>query len=183
MTVHYQHAPRTFDKASHKGTPLLKQIRALLFGRAGSLAQPIKEHPYHSRTLVKDAWADFGVVSILWILLWALVLWWGERGVFHSKVGDCAWNRWEEWVLILFMQLLPLRTKRRADAIAATNSRPPSCHLAGGSSTGRPTHIPWSSVASFNLDRPLYRPLPTEILQAASADVGPGYRALFGRFV
>ena len=183
MTVHYQHTPRTFDKGSDKGTPLIKQIRALLFGRASSLAQPLKEHHYHSRTFVRDVWSDSGVVSIIWILLWAFVLWWGERAVFDSKVGNCAWNRWEQWVLILFLRLSQLLRKRRADTITATDSKPPSCGFAGGSSIGRPTYISWSSVASFNIDRPLYRPLLTKILRTASADTGPGYLALFGRFV
>lgn len=32
------------------------------------------------------------------ILLWALVLWWGEVMVFRRRVGDCAWESWESWV-------------------------------------------------------------------------------------
>lgn len=32
------------------------------------------------------------------ILIWLIVLWWGEEAVFRRKVEDCAWNRWETWV-------------------------------------------------------------------------------------
>ncbi|KAL9128042.1 MAG: hypothetical protein Q9217_003206 [Psora testacea] len=31
------------------------------------------------------------------VLLWVLVLWWGEEVVFASRVGDCRWERWEDW--------------------------------------------------------------------------------------
>lgn len=32
------------------------------------------------------------------IILWVLVLWWGEEAVFTGAVRDCAWDRWESWV-------------------------------------------------------------------------------------
>ena len=34
----------------------------------------------------------------LLVLFWAVVLLWGERWVFGSKVEDCAWGDWEKWV-------------------------------------------------------------------------------------
>lgn len=32
------------------------------------------------------------------ILLWAIVLIWGEHVVFQRRVGRCQWQRWETWV-------------------------------------------------------------------------------------
>lgn len=32
------------------------------------------------------------------VLLWAVVLIWGERLVFERRVNQCQWQRWETWV-------------------------------------------------------------------------------------
>lgn len=32
------------------------------------------------------------------VAVWVVVLLWGERWVFHSKVEDCDWSNWEKWV-------------------------------------------------------------------------------------
>jgi hypothetical protein len=32
------------------------------------------------------------------VLLWWVVLYWGETGTFHSAVESCRWERWEKWV-------------------------------------------------------------------------------------
>lgn len=57
-----------------------------------------------------DAFAAAGVNAFnrikhrLWslptalILLWAVVLIWGERLVFERRVDQCQWHRWETWV-------------------------------------------------------------------------------------
>jgi hypothetical protein len=34
----------------------------------------------------------------LLVALWVVVLLWGERWAFHSKVEDCHWSNWENWV-------------------------------------------------------------------------------------
>jgi len=34
----------------------------------------------------------------LLVALWVLVLLWGERWVFHTKVEGCHWSNWERWV-------------------------------------------------------------------------------------
>ncbi|KAK3341085.1 hypothetical protein B0T25DRAFT_585310 [Lasiosphaeria hispida] len=33
----------------------------------------------------------------LLVALWVVVLLWGERWVFHSKVESCRWSNWEHW--------------------------------------------------------------------------------------
>jgi len=32
------------------------------------------------------------------VLLWWVVLYWGERGIFNGAVDSCSWDRWETWV-------------------------------------------------------------------------------------
>ena len=34
----------------------------------------------------------------LLVLFWFVVLMWGERWVFDSKVDKCDWDHWEDWV-------------------------------------------------------------------------------------
>lgn len=34
----------------------------------------------------------------LLVCLWMLILLWGERWVFSSRVADCRWSNWESWV-------------------------------------------------------------------------------------
>ncbi|KAF4124956.1 Calcineurin-like phosphoesterase [Geosmithia morbida] len=31
------------------------------------------------------------------VVFWLVILLWGERWVFESKVDDCAWHNWEDW--------------------------------------------------------------------------------------
>ena len=37
-------------------------------------------------------------IPLVLIIIWMLVLWWGEEAIFRRKVEDCAWDRWESWV-------------------------------------------------------------------------------------
>lgn len=32
------------------------------------------------------------------VLVWVLVMLWGERWVFHTTVERCRWENWEKWV-------------------------------------------------------------------------------------
>lgn len=32
------------------------------------------------------------------VVFWVLILLWGERWVFDSKVASCDWDHWENWV-------------------------------------------------------------------------------------
>lgn len=32
------------------------------------------------------------------VLIWVLVMLWGERWVFHTTVERCRWGNWEKWV-------------------------------------------------------------------------------------
>lgn len=50
--------------------------------------------------LVRRNMAASRVLSFPHVLvaLWVLVLMWGERWIFHTKVESCHWSNWEKWV-------------------------------------------------------------------------------------
>lgn len=39
----------------------------------------------------------FSVPHLL-VAVWVVVLLWGERWIFHTKVESCHWSNWEKWV-------------------------------------------------------------------------------------
>lgn len=41
---------------------------------------------------------DLLFTPLVLIIVWVVVLWWGEEAVFTRKVQDCSWDRWETWV-------------------------------------------------------------------------------------
>lgn len=68
----------------------------------------------------------FGVPLVL-ILVWGLVLWWGEEVIFRRSVEDCAWSNWESWVY----QVPPRKTRSRtgADRMFSLLHLPPNTSL------------------------------------------------------
>jgi len=42
----------------------------------------------------------FNVPHLL-VVVWFVILLWGERWVFHSRVERCHWSDWENWVSLL----------------------------------------------------------------------------------
>lgn len=46
------------------------------------------------------AWNPRGLLGIplVLVIIWMLVLWWGEEAIFGRKVAGCAWDQWESWV-------------------------------------------------------------------------------------
>ena len=58
----------------------------------------VLEHLKRLRRRFRWNWkAVFNLPHAL-ILLWLLVLWWGERTVFRKTVEACEWGKWERWV-------------------------------------------------------------------------------------
>jgi hypothetical protein len=64
----------------------LYRIRPAVQGRSSAL----RSGRWSSRRL-------FTLVNAL-VLLWWVVLYWGERGVFNGAVESCHWDKWENWV-------------------------------------------------------------------------------------
>ena len=48
---------------------------------------------------------SFPLVKLALVLLWAYVLWSGEKGGFRSKISSCRWEKWEKWVCLSTQQL------------------------------------------------------------------------------
>ncbi len=40
--------------------------------------------------------------------LWILVLLWGERWIFASRVNSCDWDHWENWVSLRVLRETPV---------------------------------------------------------------------------
>lgn len=37
----------------------------------------------------------------LLVAFWIIILLWGERWIFDSRVDSCDWDHWEDWVCLL----------------------------------------------------------------------------------
>ncbi|KAF6229869.1 hypothetical protein HO133_004206 [Letharia lupina] len=77
---------------------------------------PVQGHPSSSRLPTRVNWNEIwrrslGIVGMLrsWrprdllgiplalIIIWWVVLWWGEEVVFRHSVENCVWSNWESW--------------------------------------------------------------------------------------
>lgn len=101
------------------------------------------------RDFWRDAWWKFrrgaNVANAL-ILMWAFILWWGERTVFEDTVSSCLWETWEKWVRVLatFYMLQTIMTVlvlTRRVSITAPKCNPTPCRLHCRSTIGRSPHI------------------------------------------
>lgn len=63
--------------------------RGYTHGASNSRSHPSRE-PWKLRSLLD--------VRLALVVLWILLLWWGEEAVFRRGVKGCAWDRWESWV-------------------------------------------------------------------------------------
>jgi hypothetical protein len=52
-------------------------------------------------------WRELVTTVKVLVLVWFVVLYWGERMVFKDSVDACRWEGWENWVCspILFSEL------------------------------------------------------------------------------
>jgi hypothetical protein len=48
-------------------------------------------------------------LSNILVLLWWVVLYWGERGTFNAAIESCNWDKWEDWVSHTHMER-PMRS-------------------------------------------------------------------------
>ncbi|KAF2132533.1 hypothetical protein P153DRAFT_332833 [Dothidotthia symphoricarpi CBS 119687] len=72
---------------------MLSLVRAYVVYRM----KPAVVRRYHA--LRRRNWSPrqlFTLVNAL-VLVWWVVLYWGERGVFEGAVGKCSWEGWEDW--------------------------------------------------------------------------------------
>lgn len=65
--------------------------------------ESISTHPSKIPRVLRRAQSDWNVRRLLslphlLVVVWALVLLWGERWVFQSSIEACEWRKWERWV-------------------------------------------------------------------------------------
>jgi hypothetical protein len=100
-----------FTMPQYHSTPsLLDRVIASLPGGLAPHVQRIWDrHSYsavstHSSRIPRlsnaQRWNSRRLVSLphIFVVIWALVLLWGERWVFESAVQACRWENWERWV-------------------------------------------------------------------------------------
>jgi hypothetical protein len=75
----------------------LRTLRRLWHQHGRGLAVAIAMSALRALRLNLSARRLFSFPHLL-VVLWAVVLLWAERWVFHSKVDSCHWGNWENWV-------------------------------------------------------------------------------------
>lgn len=119
-------------------------------------------------------------IPLALILIWLFVLRWGEQTVFKHMIGDCAWDRWENWVCD------ESHNRWRNELLTRTTaswSESTSCCSYRRSSTGGPSHLSWPSMAFIDADNSAYRSLSSKIFSATTKPIGARNRALSWRSV
>jgi hypothetical protein len=87
----------------------------------------------------------FTLVNAL-VLLWWVVLYWGERGIFNAAINSCSWDRWEDWVRYDFGK--PAWQRLVPNTSIGSWRESPQAHLRRRPATHRPAHVSWPPVAS-----------------------------------
>lgn len=56
--------------------------------------------PQNRHGNTRGAWGlrNISKVPVALIVLWVIILWWGERSVFGNSIAACDWDKWERWV-------------------------------------------------------------------------------------
>lgn len=115
------------------------------------------------------------------VLVWVLVLLWGEHWVFHTTVERCDWDNWEKWV----SPHLPVRACLVVSFLwltdhpsTANRGYATSSHIRRRPAADRPPLLPWPAVASKLFDHNDYRQLHAPILQPAAEAATPGHHLL-----
>jgi hypothetical protein len=91
----------------------------------------------------------------LLVACWIVILLWGERWVFDSKVDSCDWENWEDWVRHIRRLSAPaeaLLTTSVAQRHKAPSARPPR-----RPPDHRSALISWPPVAHKSLDHHHHR--------------------------
>ena len=54
--------------------------------------------PFVEKRITKGRWRNVLSLANALVVIWWVVVYWGERGAFNSAVRSCNWNTWENWV-------------------------------------------------------------------------------------
>ncbi|KAK3996429.1 putative cell division control protein [Cladorrhinum sp. PSN332] len=102
-----QSSYRDYSYSDNGSRSLLDELRALIIRSYRSLLRFWRERGRRMaqagvvtmarRTRQNLAYNRVFSVPHLFVIVWVVVLLWGERWVFHSSVEDCHWSNWENW--------------------------------------------------------------------------------------
>ena len=83
-----------YDDLSQEVQRLITQPNTILNGKTRERSFFILNVSFHRLLhFLRPSRTKLGLV-----LIWLLVLWWGERRVFKSSIEGCQWDLWEAWV-------------------------------------------------------------------------------------
>ena len=54
--------------------------------------------PFVEKRVAQGRWKRLFSLANALVVIWWVVVYWGERGAFNGAVGSCNWNAWEDWV-------------------------------------------------------------------------------------
>lgn len=99
------------------------------------------------------------------IVIWILVLLWGERWVFEGSINECQWASWERWVSLQLPRRL--HTAANTKPFIATHSDTSSLDISCRSAIDRPSFLPRPAMAALNAYDFTYRQLSQALLHPA----------------
>lgn len=109
------------ESLSHQA---LRLVRAFYLYRV----RPALEHRF--TRLRRGEWSlrSLGALTLVkvLVLLWWVVLYWGERGAFNGALGACDWESWEKWVCEAYDVYF---TNWTTDTLLGTRRKSTSTHL------------------------------------------------------
>src|ERR1700755_3254614 len=75
------------------------------FSQPSSLPRlPVEKWDVRMKSFVSSCWQHcprrISYTKIVLVLLWVLVLRWGEKTAFSTSVKNCSWGSWEDWVCL-----------------------------------------------------------------------------------
>ena len=89
---------------------LAKSLYSILLREVQSLVRVLgQDKTSRNDTLRRcvDRLRGWSKAKIGLVVIWVLMLWWGERITFGSSVSSCEWEKWEHWVPIWLKFLDP----------------------------------------------------------------------------
>ena len=96
MTHQHRSGQLIFEHQYGMNQDLTRRLRHTLPGLVGPLFRSRSSHGRKPEAMPQSRLSRF--LPFLFIVLWVISLWWGERVVFRRSVETCAWDRWESWV-------------------------------------------------------------------------------------
>lgn len=120
-------------------------------------------------------WKALFKLPHLFIAVWVLVLWWGERWVFWNAVRECEWDRWERWVRYHSSYCGIEDIQELTFVQIAQRCNPPPPHLHRGPPAHRPALVPESSLICSESDDSTYGQLYEAQLHCAAETAASGY--------